>query len=187
MCETNRFMRPVILFTCLTVATFAVAGCSSTPKKQVTTYAAGEKATIGSLVYSVVDTEIFTRLGDDPISARTPQNRFVLVRVSISNSGSDDTPIPSMTLVDDSGQSYPELADGTKVPGWLGVVRKVSAAQTEQGNVVFDAPAKHYRLRLTDELDEKEISVDVPLNFLHEQIGDVPAATGGQPEIPPKR
>jgi hypothetical protein len=178
-------MRAVIFLTSALIVSFAVTGCSSGSKKQSSVYPAGEKAPIGSLVYNVVDTEIFTRLGEDASSARTPQNRFVVVHVSISNSGSEETPIPGMTLVDDAGQNFPELADGKNVPSWLGVVRKVGAAQTEQGNIVFDAPAKHYRLRLTDELDEKEVSIDVPLSFIHEQIRDMPAAP--EPEFPAKR
>ncbi len=60
-----------------------------------------------------------------------------------------------MTLVDDTGHSYTELADGSNVPNWLGVVRNVAPTQTEQGYVVFDAPTRHYRLRLNDPVDER--------------------------------
>jgi hypothetical protein len=91
----------------------------------------------------------------------------------VTNSSSDDQSIPTMTLVDDAGHSYTELSDGAGVTNWLGVVRKVRAAQTEQGVVAFDAPTKHYRLRLNDALDESEISVDVPLNFVHERIKNI--------------
>src|SRR5579862_2716212 len=108
------------------------AGCSSLSKKQPIVVPAGEKATVGPLVYSVIDTEVVPQLGDDPNNIRTPQNRFYLVQMSVSNSSNSDVPIPDLTLVDDSGQQYAELADGTNVPDWLGVVRKVGAAQTEQ-------------------------------------------------------
>src|SRR5580693_2371385 len=93
------------------------AGCSmfSSSKNQPVIYAAGDKATVGPLVYNVTDTEVANQLGDDPDKARTPQDRFFLVKVSVSNSGSDDEPIPSMTLVDDGGHNYTELADGTGV------------------------------------------------------------------------
>jgi hypothetical protein len=150
------------------------AGCSmfSSSKNQPVVYAAGEKATVGPLVYSVTDTEVAEKLGDDP-KERTPQDRFYLVKVSVSNSGSGDEPIPAMTLVDDVGHSYTELADGTGVPNWLGVVRKVGPTQTEQGIVLFDAPTNHYRLRLNDTLDEKEIAIDVPLSFVHEQLKNI--------------
>jgi hypothetical protein len=155
-----------------------LTGCSSlsSSTSKPIIYAAGDKATVGPLVYTVTDTERTQQLGDDPSTARTPQNRFYLIKVSVSNSGGDEQPIPAMTLVDDAGQSYNELADGTNVTKWLGVVRKVGPAQTEEGVVVFDAPSKHYRLRLTDPFDDKEIAIDVPLDFVHEQTLQAPAA-----------
>lgn len=156
---------------CLSILALALSGCSSlTSKSKPTIYAAGDKATIGPLVYSVTDTVVTQQLGDDPNSARTAQNRFYLVKVSISNSSTEDQPVPAMSLVDDDGQNYSELADGTSVPGWLGVVRKVSPSQTEQGNVIFDAPNRHYRVRLTDPLDEKEVAIDMPLDFVRDQL-----------------
>jgi len=148
-------------------------GCSRTPEKESITYPAGEKVSVGRLVYNVIDTQILTQLGDDPNSARTPQNRFYLMTISVSNSSTDELPVPGLTLVDDSGKEYPELADGANVPKWLGIVRKVGGAQTEQGNIVFDAPAGHYRLRLTDETDDKQLFADVPLSFVHEQMKNV--------------
>jgi hypothetical protein len=165
-------------------------GCSSVPKKEAQIFPAGEKVTVGPLVYSVIDSQVLTQLGDDPGTARTPQNRFYIMTVSVSNSSSEDTPIPGLTLVDDAGKEYPEAADGTNVPNWLGVVRKAGAAQTEQGNVLFDAPAQHYRLRLTDETDAKELSIDVPLTYVHEQMKEVPATSqpgAGQPFVIPQK
>lgn len=154
---------------CISVLSLAATGCSAfSSKDKPVVYAAGEKATIGPLVYSVTDTEIAQQLGSDPKSARAAQQRFYLVKVNVSNAGSEDQPIPAMTLVSDDGQTYPELADGTGVPNWLGVARKVGPAQTEQGTVAFDAPTKHYRLRLSDPDDEKEIAIDIPVTFVHE-------------------
>ena len=150
----------------------------SSPKNQTVLYAAGDKATVGPLVYNVTDTEVADKLGDDPNNERTPQDRFFLVKVSVSNSSPDDQSIPAMALVDDGGHSYNELPDGTGVPSWLGVVRKVGPTQTETGVVVFDAPTRHYRLRLNDTLDEKEIAIDVPLNFIHDQLKSVDTSTG---------
>lgn len=146
------------------------AACSSSPKRESLTYPPGEKITVGPLIYNVIDTQILTQLGDDAGSARTPQNRFYLVTVSVSNSSTDDLPIPGLTLVDDSGKEYPELADGSNVPKWMGIIRHVGGAQTEQGNIVFDAPTAHYRLRLTDETDARQLFADIPVNFVHEEM-----------------
>jgi hypothetical protein len=167
------------------LALFA-AGCSRGSRKELVVMPAGEKATSGPLVYSVIDTRILPQIGEDPTSVRTPQNRFFLVQVAVSNSSSQDQPIPGLTLVDDAGQQYAELADGTGVPNWLGVVRKVGGAQTEQGTIVFDAPAQHYRLRLTEDTDASEIAIDVPLNYQSEQVlPPVPEGTQ-QLKIPQK-
>ena len=133
-----------------------------------TIYAAGDKATSGTLVYNLTDAEKTQQLGDDPANPRTAKDRFYLIRVSISNSGSDEQPIPAMTLVDDTGQAYTESSDGTGVANWLGVVRKVNPAQTESGYVLFDVPVKHYRLRLNDQFDEKEIAIDLPIGFIRD-------------------
>jgi hypothetical protein len=152
-------------------------GCASGAKKEAQTFPAGEKVTVGPLVYSVIDSQVMTQLGEDATKARTPQTRFYLVTISVSNSSSEDAPIPGLTLVDDTGKEYPEAADGTSVPNWLGVVRKAAGAQTEQGNILFDAPAQHYRLRLTEETDAKELSVDIPLTYVHEQLKEIPSTS----------
>jgi hypothetical protein len=144
-----------------------LTGCSSAPKKESKLFAAGERVTIGKLSYAVVDTTFAPTLGEAGVNQRTPQRRFVMVQVSVSNGGAEEASVPGMTIVDDSGETYPELADGTGVSHWLGVVRKVAPAQTEQGTVLFDAPARHFRLRLTDETED-DISIDVPLSFIHE-------------------
>ena len=171
----SRFPAPFAFSFALIVVALLATACSSVPKKESQVFPAGEKVTVGPLVYSVIDSQVLTQLGDNPATARTPQNRFYVMTISVSNSSSEDTPVPGLTLVDDSGKEYPEAADGTNVPNWLGIVRKAGGAQTEQGNVLFDAPAQHYRLRLTDETDAKELSIDVPLTYVHEQLKEVPA------------
>ena len=147
---------------------FVFSACSSAKKNAATIYAAGDKAVAGQLTYNLIDAERMQQLGDDAATARTAKERFYLIKVSVSNSGTEETPVPAMTLIDDSGQTYNELSDGTGVPNWLGVVRKVGPAQTETGYVVFDAAPHHYRLRINDPFDEKEISIDVPLAFVRD-------------------
>ena len=167
---------------------FALAACSTTHVRPTKMYQAGEKAEHNKLAYSIVDAQIFTRLGDEA-NARVPQNRFYIVQISVSNSGNQTSPIAPLTLVDDTGKVYPELADGTNVPRWLGVVRSVDPAQTEAGFVIFDAPSAHYKLRLTDETDEEDVFVDMPLNFLHEQMNSTTVVTpdAATPPLPTKK
>jgi hypothetical protein len=54
----------------------------------------------------------------------------------------------------------------------------VGPTQTEDGNVVFDAPAKHYRIRLTDDFAPDEVAVDMPLSFIHEQMQKITPPDG---------
>jgi hypothetical protein len=177
----------------LLTAIAVLSGCSSSSERKSVTYAAGDKASVDKLTYSVVDSQIFPRLGDDA-SPRVPQNRFYVVQISVSNSGGSEAAIPAMTLIDDAGKNYDELTDGSGVERWLGVIRRVQPNQTEQGSVIFDAPAGHYKMRLTDETDASDVFVDIPLSFAHEQmLHDSQAASeaatraGGSAAVPAKK
>jgi hypothetical protein len=188
-------MRPALG---LIAVTLLLWGCSPNTGRQTKIYQAGEKASVDKLSFAVIDTQIHTRLGDDA-NPRIPQNRFYTVQIAVSSGNNTDTPIPSLALVDDSGKTYPELADGSGLQHWLGIVRSVSPAQTERGEVLFDAPAAHYKLKLTDDTDANDVYIDLPLNFVHEQMGnegttaEVPAADSavqpapGAPAEPKKK
>ncbi len=108
-----------------------------------------------------------------------PQHRFYAVQLVVSSGNNTEVPIPAMSLVGDDGKTYAELADGTGLTHWLGVVRHVAPAQTERGVVLFDAPAAHYKLRLTEELDPEDVYIDLPLNFVHEQMNNESGVGGG--------
>ena len=170
-------------FVVLSACSLASMGCSRFQKPDRVLYAASDKATVGPLDYSITDAEVAQQLGDDPNNLRTPRERFYLVTLNVTNTGSAEQSIPTLTLVDDSGRNYTELSDGAGVPNWLGVVRKVGPARTARGVVLFDAPSKHYRLRLNDPLDEREIAIDVPLNFIHEQLQGVESTPAAQPDL----
>jgi hypothetical protein len=163
------------------VPILVLSGCSGVQGRQTKIYSAGEKATVNRLTYAVVDTQIQPRLGDDT-NPRTPANRFYIVSVAVSSGANEDLPIPEMTLVDDGGKTYNELPDGTGVAHWLGMIRHVSPAQTERGAIVFDAPAAHYKLKLTNETDDSDAFIDLPLNFVHEQINNAIGGSDGSTE-----
>jgi hypothetical protein len=131
----------------------------------------------------VIDVQIQPTLQspDGAGDPRVPQNRFYTVQISVSNGGNEDTPIPGLALVNDAGHAYNELPDGSNVPRWLGMVRRVAPGQTEEGNIVFDAPAAHYKLRFTDETDDDQVYADIPLSFVHE----VGTGSGVSPDLPP--
>ncbi len=171
----------LVLF-CVVTGLYTLSGCSSTPARPVRIYNSGEKVQVGRLTYSVIDVQIQPTLPnqDGVGDPRIPQHRFYTVQISISNGGNEDTPILGLAMVDDAGHVYNELPDGTGIPRWLGMVRRVAPGQTEEGNIAFDAPSAHYKLRFTDETDDDQVYSDIPLSFVHE------VGTGGpvSPELP---
>jgi hypothetical protein len=84
--------------------------------------------------------------------------------------------VPAFTLVDQDGSTYSELNNGEKIPMWTGLLRSVRQGETLQGNVAFDVPPRHYKLRVSDETEQKGAWIEIPLTFAPET-----------PEIPSKR
>ena len=144
-------------------AALLLNACSSRPAR-VQTYSLGEKATLGHLIYTVYETQWVPQFGDGP-TARVPQHRFFLLRMAAVNSSSADLIVPNATIEDDQGNSYPELRDGDGAPQWIGYLRKVRPAESVQGNMLFDAPPAHYKLRIADETEENPAYFDIPLSF----------------------
>jgi Domain of unknown function (DUF4352) len=128
----------------------------------------GDQVVLWPLAYDVLGSRILPRLGEDPATARFPQERFYLIEITVSNAGNIDSSIPALALVDDNGKVYNELTDGSGVPDWLGLVRSAKAHDQVRGTILFDAPARHYRLRVSEQFASPEISIDLPLNFTHE-------------------
>jgi hypothetical protein len=115
----------------------------------------GEDVQVGSLTYNVTDTDWRDQLGSAP-TQRLPSNRYLLVRMSITNKGSAEAIVPTMTLIDGSGTVYTELTEGADVSDWLGMIRRIRPSQTERGVVLFDVPAKAYTLQVAYEGDDPE-------------------------------
>jgi hypothetical protein len=153
--------------------------CSSTAggNSVVSNYSMGERAPAGQVIYTVFENRWMPQLGSGT-AARIPANRFFVLRLSIVNSGSNEAVAPPSTLIDDTGQRYPELSDGEGVPQWIGYLRRVKAADTLTGNIVFDVPARHYKLEVSDEADEKKALIDIPLSFNTDEI-PLPEGPGG--------
>jgi hypothetical protein len=143
-----------------------LAGCSQ-PTFPVRTYSMGEKVTLGHIIYTVFETQWLTQAGVPP-DVHIPQNRYFLVRISASNSGGSDVIVPNLSVEDDKGASYPELDRGDGIPQWIGIVRNVAPAEAAAGNLVFDCPPGHYKLKISDEEGDKIAYVDIPLTFTNE-------------------
>jgi hypothetical protein len=109
----------------------------------------GERVTLGPLTYTVVETAWRTQLGQ-MLNIRVPQRRFLLVTVSITNGGGREVAVPLLQLEDGNGKAYQELEDGSGVDNWLGLLRQLNPAETQQGRLLFDVPLTSFRLRVTD-------------------------------------
>jgi len=124
----------------------------------------GDKAAVGHLAYTAFDTQWLTEIGEG-VTARVPQYRFFLVRVSITNSGGSQAVTPNLSVVDDKGNSYEELSDGQGVPQWIGFLRQIAGSGTLQGNLLFDVPPQHYKLQVSDAAGQPAALIDLPLDF----------------------
>ena len=159
-------------------AAFLLSSCGDSGDKEspVRTYNMGEKITLGHIVYVVFENQWLTHIGQGA-DARIPQHRFLLVRLSASNSLSTDIIVPNFSIEDDSGNTYPELSSGEDVPHYIGYLRSVKGTDTADGNAIFDAPPRHYKMKITDETGERAAFIDIPLNFVAE-TPDVPQMSG---------
>jgi len=130
----------------------------------IRTYNMGERIQLGHISYQIFETQWMTHIGEGP-DARVPQHRFFLIRLSAVNGAPSEVTVPNFVIEDDNGKTYNELSDGTGVPQYVGYLRMVKPAEAAQGNALFDAPPRHYKLKIMDEDQEKIAWVDIPLNF----------------------
>lgn len=180
----NPTIRPFQLHTiCLLAAAAVLGACGkSSPTQSKLSYKMGDRMQVGPLLYNVLETQWKPQLGD-LLSTRIPQNRFLLVRVTITNSGGSDVSVPLLNLEDSKGNSYQELADGNGVDNWLGMLRTIKPAQTEEGWILFDVAPSGYNLRVTDGGEtgsEQSLLIEIPLSM--ESMNDsLPASGTGAP------
>jgi hypothetical protein len=144
--------------------TLLLTSCSRTETFPVRTYPMGQRVEIGKLVYTVFETQWLPQIGEGT-SARVPQHRFFLIRLSAVNGGSDEVMVPNFTIQDSAGKTYEEQRNGDGVPQWMGFLRQAKPAEPVQGNVLFDAPPGRYLLRVTDETGDRAALIDIPLSF----------------------
>jgi hypothetical protein len=137
------------------------------PRENRSEYSMGERIPIGQMTYVVVESTWRNQLGES-FRVRTPDQRFLLIKLSVTNGTGKDVSIPLLTREGSSGQTYRELANGEGVDSWFGVLRTISPGQTQQGNIVFDVPLTSFKLRVPDVADEaleKYVSVPIPLRI----------------------
>ena len=158
--------------------------CSSADKVQPTrTYQMGERVSLGQLAYTVSEKQWQNQLGAG-VDARIPQNRFLLLRMNIQNTGQSEAIVPNTQLQDDAGASYPEVVDGEGVTDWIGGTRQLKPGGSVQGYLLYDVPPKRYSLQISGEEEKAIALINIPLSF----DSDVPDVTTPiNPEAIPKK
>jgi Domain of unknown function (DUF4352) len=127
----------------------------------------GERINVGPLTYNVIESSWQNQLGSE-FKMRIPDQRYLLITVSVTNGGGRDVSVPLLTLEGQNGTTYTEVDNGEGVPQWFGLLRTLNPAQTEQGRLLFDVPLGSYRLKVTDGGDpgvEKSAWVSIPLHM----------------------
>jgi hypothetical protein len=127
----------------------------------------GERVTVGPLSYNVIESSWQNQLGSE-FKMRIPEQRYLLITVSVTNGGGRDISVPLLTLQSQNGTNYTESDNGDGVEQWFGLLRTLNPAQTQQGRLLFDVPLGSYRLKVTDGGDpgmEKSAWVSIPLHM----------------------
>ena len=129
----------------------------------------GERVRVGPFTYSVLEARWKQSISDDA-QARIPKNRYVVIRLTITNSGGEDAAFPMLTLQSTTGQENAEVIEGvSEVPGWFApLARNLKPAQTETGTVVFDVPLAAYKLKVLEPADvdaPKFALIDIPVTL----------------------
>jgi hypothetical protein len=167
------FIRTVVVCSLAAMAILST-GCGAGRSAAQKSGKMGDRMQVGPLIYTVLDSEWKTSLGESA-ETKYPKSRFLILRLSVTNSGVSECAIPSLTLEDAAGNRYQEGVDGQAIPEWLAVLRRVKPAETEQGRIYFDVPTGAYKLRVTDDADPEQAKVAwIEIPFHVEQEGAVP-------------
>jgi hypothetical protein len=163
----NPFMtKPQILPLLLLPFLAGIVSCSQQNSTRLD-YQMGEKVPLGPLTYNVIQTSWKNEIGDG-FKVRSPQQRFLLISLSVTNGGGKEIALPLLSLESERGQTINETENVEGIPNGIGILRTVAPAQTLQGNILFDTGLASYRLRLTDGGEpgsEKVAWVNIPLHM----------------------
>jgi hypothetical protein len=156
----------------LALAVFPIVGCRNVSATRAE-YQMGDKVPAGPLTYTVVEKVWRSQLGEG-FQVHMPENRFLLITVAATNSGTAEVSVPLLQLEGPDGKVYREVESGEGVEDWFGLLRTLAPAQTQQGRILFDVPLSTYRLRLSDgdSASTHFTYVQIPL-----QIDDEPPTT----------
>lgn len=152
------------------------AGSCASPKPKAAVYSIGQRATVGRMSYLVVDA---AWRQDMPGGRQPVKNRILQLHMMITSGAGAEATVPMLRLVDGAGNEISELAEIESDPKWLGMIRRLQPALTEEGNIYFDVPVGAYRLEVVDNTEpdvEKIAYVEIPASLA--PPGPSPEVTG---------
>jgi len=156
--------RAGFLFAAMCAGLMFLSSCNSA-KPPVMTFPIGQKVQVGKLFYQVIEAEWKAEvLG----SKQPPKNRILHLRLSVTNSGAQEATLPLLRLIDATGNEIPEVSELDGNPRWLGMLRRMQPALTEDGFVYFDVPVGAYKLEVIDNSnadDEKVAYIEIPASL----------------------
>ena len=165
MISARRVASFFIIFSLLIVITGCGAPGTGT-SQNMGTYQMGQRVQVGSLTYNVLEAEWKSSLGE-AASGKVPKNRFLVIRLSITNGGGTTVGVPIFQVENAQGQTTAEETEGMEnVEQWLGLIRNMAPNQNDQGDIVFDVPMGAYKLRVTDGGEigsEKTALIEIPV------------------------
>ena len=153
------------------------------------TFKMGEKVQVGGLIYTALESEWKPLLGTI-MTPKGPGNRFLIIRMNITNSAGEQRHAPLLSIVTDKEKNdeVMELAEGVELPNWLGILRTLAPAATDDGMIVFEARPGNYLLKVNDGGEpgqEKIAYIEIPLSMGPEGLPQAPAKdTVLQPQSP---
>jgi hypothetical protein len=160
----------------MAILSFVLAGCAAPQNPSGTEYQMGERVVLGPLTYNVIESVWRSQLGD-ALKVRIPDQRFLVLTISVTNGGGKQVSVPLFTLQNQNGQTFRESENGEELDNWFGLLRNLDPAQTQQGRILFDVVLSSYRLRVTDGGDpgtERFAWVQIPLRIDGDQGIDTP-------------
>ncbi len=141
----------------------ALPGCSS--KSAVLAFPMGQRVQVGKLHYQVLEAEWQTEVQG---AKQPPKNRILRLRMTVTNSGGQETSMPLLHLIDAAGNEIMEIAELEGNSSWLGALRRLQPAITEEGSIYFDVPVGAYKLVVVDQTipdDEKTALIEIPASL----------------------
>jgi Domain of unknown function (DUF4352) len=154
--ERHGTTRPLRRTMCLAAACLLGLALPPACTRKQREFQVGDHVQVSGVAYTVHDVEWTGELdGGGSGGVRTPKNRFLVVNLTMQNTGNKEVTLPLLNAVDSAGADHLELSEGQGVPEWLGILRTLSPTESRQGRIVFDVPVGVYRLKLSDGGDQE--------------------------------